>query len=254
MKKNGFISISIIYAFFLVFISLMLFIVTNMVVNRNMLSKMKEQIKEDLNTTSFAKYLLSLDTLKKEDSDNSYRYTGANPNNYLKINSELYRIISVSNSYVKVITSSSIGDYSYINTVNESNTSSLNSYLNSIQTSFFTSYDFLLPSINKNLSNTDYINYEIGEDKTSNVLNSLASLPLISDYLCGGDATGNWLSSNMWFITSVNDSNEAFALDNGAVIASDVTTNRGVRPVMYLKKNLKYLSGTGEFSQPFIVG
>lgn len=253
MKKNGFISISIIYAFFLVFISLMLFIVTNMVVNRNMLSKMKEQIKEDLNTTSFAKYLLSLDTLKREESDNSYRYTGATPNNYLKIDNELYRIISVSNSYVKVITLSSIGDYSYGDTINES-FSSLNTYLNSIQTSFFTSYDFLLPSINKNLSNTDYINYEIGEDKTTNVFNSLASLPLISDYLCSGDATGNWLNSNMWFITNVNDSNEAFALYNGNIIANDITTNRGVRPVMYLKKNIKYLSGTGEFSQPFIVG
>lgn len=50
MKKNGFMSISIIYTFFLVFISLMLFIVTNMAVNRNMLVKMKEQIKYDINT------------------------------------------------------------------------------------------------------------------------------------------------------------------------------------------------------------
>lgn len=49
MKKNGFMSISIIYTFFLVFISLMLFIVTNMAVNRNMLVKMKEQIKNDIN-------------------------------------------------------------------------------------------------------------------------------------------------------------------------------------------------------------
>lgn len=48
MKKNGFISVTVIYTFFLVFLSLMLYIVTNLVVNRNLLNNMKTTIKNEL--------------------------------------------------------------------------------------------------------------------------------------------------------------------------------------------------------------
>ena len=45
MKNNkGFISVTVIYAFFLVFLTLMLYIVTNMAVNRNLLNNMKKTI------------------------------------------------------------------------------------------------------------------------------------------------------------------------------------------------------------------
>ena len=45
MKNNkGFISVTVIYAFFLVFLTLMLYIVTNMAVNRNFLNNMKKTI------------------------------------------------------------------------------------------------------------------------------------------------------------------------------------------------------------------
>ena len=37
------------------------------------------------------------------DTDNTYRYVGSNPNNYISINNELYRIIGVFNGRLKVI-------------------------------------------------------------------------------------------------------------------------------------------------------
>ena len=48
MKNNkGFISVTVIYAFFLVFLTLMLYIVTNMAVNRNFLNNMKNPLKDE---------------------------------------------------------------------------------------------------------------------------------------------------------------------------------------------------------------
>ena len=57
MKNNkGFISVTVIYAFFLVFLTLMLYIVTNMAVNRNFLNNMKKTIKSELNDSNFSRY------------------------------------------------------------------------------------------------------------------------------------------------------------------------------------------------------
>ena len=51
MNKKGFISITVIYSFFLVFLTLMMLIIVNMVSNRNLLNGMKKAIKEDINSS-----------------------------------------------------------------------------------------------------------------------------------------------------------------------------------------------------------
>ena len=98
MKNNkGFISVTVIYAFFLVFLTLMLYIVTNMTVNRNLLNNMKKTIKNELNDSNFSRYLINhyeednikLIRLNSTNytygiDDNSYRFIGANHNNYVK--------------------------------------------------------------------------------------------------------------------------------------------------------------------------
>lgn len=259
MKKNGFISVSVVYAFFLVFLSLMLFIVTNMAVNRNMLRKMKEEIKDEINDKSFGRYLVNSGYLTKIDIDNSYRYMGDNPNNYVSINNELYRIISVNKNYVKIIKDTSIGEYTYdkvINTLSGKDTddsNALNTYINNIKkdyVSIFTSYDYLVVKVNSNASNEDIKSYEIGDNKDYNsFITSNISLPLVSDYLYA-----SWLNESMWFLTSTTD-NKAYYLDtNSGIKLSSKTVKKIVKPCFYLKKNIKYISGNGTSSQPFIVG
>ena len=73
MKKNGFISVTVIYTFFLVFLSLMLYIVTNLVVNRNLLNNMKTTIKNELNDSNFNRYLINHcnDLIRMDDSYNN---------------------------------------------------------------------------------------------------------------------------------------------------------------------------------------
>lgn len=61
-------------------------------------------------------------------ADNNLRYVGANPNNYVSFNGELWRIIGVMNnitdsngnveSHIKIIRNDPIGDYSYDNKAN----------------------------------------------------------------------------------------------------------------------------------------
>ena len=111
MKKNGFISVTVIYTFFLVFLSLMLYIVTNLVVNRNLLNNMKTTIKNELNDSNFNRYLINHcnDLIRMDDSynnsikDNSYRFVGSNPNNYVSINGNIFRIIGIFDGNVKLI-------------------------------------------------------------------------------------------------------------------------------------------------------
>ena len=80
--------------------------------------------------------------LKKDNtSDENIRYEGSNPNNYVKFNNELWRIIGVFGSNVKIIRSESIGKLSRDssessvnggNGVNEWSISDLKEYLNTM--------------------------------------------------------------------------------------------------------------------------
>ena len=80
--------------------------------------------------------------LKKDNtSDANIRYYGSNPNNYVRFNNELWRIIGVFGNNVKLIRSEKIGDLSWDSSassvndgwgVNEWSTSALKNYLNTM--------------------------------------------------------------------------------------------------------------------------
>ncbi|MCI8568041.1 MAG: hypothetical protein HFG48_01835, partial [Bacilli bacterium] len=100
-----------------------------------------------------ANYIASLEgngqVVRDETSENNLRYIGANPNNYIKFNNELWRIIGVFNNVddgtgkkerrIKIIRNSSLGSYSWdscdVNTnrgygINEWSQADLNTLLN----------------------------------------------------------------------------------------------------------------------------
>lgn len=90
-NSKGFISVTVIYSFFLVFLTLMMFIIVNLVTNRNLLNNMKKTIKNDISDTNFANYLINrYDDLGILKINDSYRFNGNNPNNYVKFNNEIY--------------------------------------------------------------------------------------------------------------------------------------------------------------------
>ena len=110
--------------------------------------------------------------------DNSYRFAGANPNNYICFedsnsgcqDDNLYRIIGVFDGKVKVIKNVSIGKNAWDS--NESNiwsTSTLNSYLNT------TYYNSLSTSLKEKIADTTWI---VG----GNTYDSIAKVPVSTAY------------------------------------------------------------------------
>ena len=290
-NKKGFISVTVIYTFFLVFLSLMLFIVTNMVVNRNLLNTLKKSIKEDISDTNFTRYLINHSddekiNLAKVTKDNSYRFTGANPNNYIKFSEsdKTYRMIGIIDGKIKVI-DTSYKEMEYNDTLNNSyeNTTikeSLNNeYLITLNENIRNLLDesnWYINSIVRNYSNVDELtDEEIGDKKNGKYVTDKIGLPYISDYIYAYDSTdseygkkisktNNWFfQDNIWFITRVNYNNKmdmeyyeyVFYLKNdGLIDVSLVTEAKNVTPCFYLKSNIKYISGTGSLVDPYIIG
>lgn len=287
MKKNGFISITVIYSFFLVFLSLMLFIVTNMITNRNLLDNLKKEIKNDITDSSLVRYLMNhsdeLNLVKHDDkleyglNDGSLRYTGTNPSNYLKFknDSKIFRIIGVINGKVKVIDIGKNNTLSYDNTLT-------NVYINtSIRTFLVTEYQNSMSSLMDYIDEATYYVGGIDEslkNRNANIIakeelsnngsyvNDYFSLPYISDYIyASSDAynktitqNNNWMyiGSDMWFLTR-NKSNliQSFYLNsNGVLSIANVTDNKYINKVFFIKGNLSIISGTGTNQDPYIVG
>ncbi len=287
MKKNGFISITVIYSFFLVFLSLMLFIVTNMITNRNLLDNLKKEIKNDITDSNLVRYLMNhsdeLNLVKHDDkleyglNDGSLRYTGTNPSNYLKFKNDykVFRIIGVINGKVKVIDIGKNNTLSYDNTLT-------NVYINtSIRTFLVTEYQNSMSSL---MDYIDEATYYVGgideslQNRNANIIakeelsnngsyvNDYFSLPYISDYIyASSDAynktitkNNNWMyiRSDMWFLTR-NKSNliQSFYLNsNGVLSIANVTDNKYINKVFFIKGNLSIISGTGTNRDPYIVG
>lgn len=290
-NKKGFISVTVIYTFFLVFLSLMLFIVTNMVVNRNLLNTLKKSIKDDISDTNFTRYLINHSddekiNLTKVTKDNSYRFTGANPNNYIKFSEsdKTYRMIGIIDGKIKVI-DTSYKEMEYNDTLNNSyeNTTikeSLNNeYLITLNENIRNLLDesnWYINSIVRNYSNVDELtDEEISDKKNGKYVTDKIGLPYISDYIYAYDSTdseygkkisktNNWFfQDNIWFITRVNYNNKmdmeyyeyVFYLKNdGLIDVSLVTEAKNVTPCFYLKSNIKYISGTGSLVDPYIIG
>lgn len=287
MKKNGFISITIIYSFFLVFLSLMLFIVTNMITNRNLLDNLKKEIKNDITDSNLVRYLMNhsdeLNLVKHDDkleyglNDGSLRYTGTNPSNYLKFKNDykVFRIIGVINGKVKVIDIGKNNTLSYDNTLT-------NVYINtSIRTFLVTEYQNSMSSLMDYIDEATYYVGGIDEslkNRNANIIakeelsnngsyvNDYFSLPYISDYIyASSDAynktitkNNNWMyiRSDMWFLTR-NKSNliQSFYLNsNGVLSIANVTDNKYINKVFFIKGNLSIISGTGTNRDPYIVG
>ncbi len=159
--------------------------------------------------------------------DNSYRFSGANPNNYVCFGSDeeicpednLYRIIGVFDDEVKLIKNTSIGNYYWsgsssnrINTWSNStlNTSTLNdSYLagldSNLWSSMITTHTWKVEGMSysngRSTPQTAY-NYEVGANNSSSTTyKAKIGLMYVSDY--------GFAASNTYWSTNLGDYNSA---------------------------------------------
>ena len=236
-------------------------------------------------------------SLANSAGDNSYRYAGANPNNYVCFGSDvstcpsdyLYRIIGVFENEVKLIKSTSYGNYvwdsensniwssSYIrNSLN-------NIFLSTLSTKWSTkismhswkvgggSYEYL-----RNSKAQIAYNYEVGINSINTINSAKIGLMYVSDY---GYAAGsnywsiilydyestindNWLylGFDEWTITRRSDrsnTSQAYYIRSIGDINSYVNDGVGnlsnifnIRPTLYLNSDVTYVSGSGTQSDP----
>ena len=235
-------------------------------------------------------------SLANSAADNSYRYAGSNPNNYVCFGSDaatcpaanLYRIIGVFGSEVKLIKNTSYGNYAWEsdysgqgNTWNSSTKPDIRSTLNTtflgtlsstwqnkISNHAFKvgggSYTYLLEGTPR----TAY-NYEVGSNSSSTTDSMKIGLMYVSDYgyaasnsywtttldnYDGGAQDNNWmyLGSNEWTISRYSDfSYDAFRVySSGYVSRNRVSLSYAVRPCFYLTSSTQYSSGSGTSSDP----
>ncbi len=224
--------------------------------------------------------------------DNSYRFTGSNPNNYVCFGTDvttcptdnLYRIIGVFGNQIKLIKNTSLGDYywsgSSSNTSNNWSDSTLNK--NILNGTYLTQLGLWADKIDVSTWKTSGVawsesynakqfyddeikngtgNYsaKVGlmyvSDFAYSMNNSYWTTP-IYDYLVFDSP--NWIAtgSNEWTITKDTSETANVFIQHivGALGRRDVNSGQEqTRPVFYLKSNVGYLSGDGTQANPYIL-
>ena len=230
--------------------------------------------------------------------DNSYRYSGANPNNYVCFGSDaascpsdnLYRIIGVFGNEVKIIKSTSYGNYAWDsgsdNTWNSSTKpestkpdirTTLNStFLGTLSSTWqnkIATHAYKVGGMSFSTTNTakQYYNTEVGSSSSSTTDSMKIGLMYVSDYGFAASnshwttelynyesaTSDNWLylGSSEWTISRYSDtSHYAFRVYSSGFV-DNYTVNRsfGVRPVFYLTSSITYASGSGLSTDPIRV-
>lgn len=293
MNKKGFLSTSMVYSFFLVFLLLLLFIVADLINNRTLVSKISNEIKDSIYNSSLSGYLINEadslglvyhnNNLENSLNDNSYRYVGLDPNNYVCLGdncsdvNNLYRIIGIIDGKVKLIKNTASAnmaidsfnsDFNYTSLVNYLNTPNEDSYYTSIS-----SYVNLIATTSWHVGgiselSTNSVDVYNAEMASSTILRQIG-LMYISDYLYASDNNGdNWLNdgTNNWVITKYNPEivdnskdteiiDEYYYIDSlGTISRANITATNNIRPVFYLKNSVKMTGGKGTLQEPYLIG
>ena len=224
--------------------------------------------------------------------DNSYRYSGANPNNYVCFGSDeatcpednLYRIIGVFNGQVKLIKSTSYGNYAWDS--GSSNTwdastkpdiyTTLNTtYYNTLGSEWqskIATHSWKVGGMASDTSATakDYYDTEVGTGQSGYEETMKIGLMYVSDYGYGASeeywttelsnyeptVDSNWmhLGSNEWTISRFSDDTiYAFIVSYTGFVLDDLYNVRNtyaVRPSFYLESDVTYASGSGSMTDP----
>ena len=230
-------------------------------------------------------------SLANSAGDNSYRYSGANPNNFVCfgstestcLNDNLYRIIGVFGDEVKLIKSTSYGNYSWDsgerntwdsstkpdirNTLNTTFLNTLSStWQNKIVTHAFKVGGGSDSYLSSGTPQSAY-NYEVGSNSNSTTDSMKIGLMYVSDYgfaanndywttnlsAYSGATSSNWmyLGSVEWTISRRSDySTSVFSVFSGSVASFTVYNSNAIRPVFYLTSDVTYVSGSGTESDP----
>ena len=242
---------------------------------------------EEMGSGTFGQVTVTIDA-----NDNSYRYAGANPNNYVCFGSDdascpsdnLYRIIGVFDSEVKLIKSTSYGNYAWdsVDYVSD-NTWSTSDMKTTLNTTYYNTlsatwqnkiatHTWKVGGMEYRDTNTakQYYDTEVGSSSSSTTDSMKIGLMYVSDYGFAASAdywttalhgyydstlrSTNWLylGTNEWTISPYSSSTSVFSLFHyGNLDVNHASTVYSARPVFYLNSNVTYVSGNGTESNPY---
>ena len=217
------------------------------------------------------------------DNNENIRYYGANPNNYVTFNNQLWRIIGVIDGKVKIIKDTSIGNSLGWDSAGDDNwdTSSLKAYLNGNY--YYRIKSFARPMISEEtyylgdyIEGTDVTPSQAYDRERNGIVlsgnpettNQYIGIMYPSDY---GYASGeSCLNTNIRnFDEECKDLNYLFSGDDELMISpamggyvfldstgyvnifSNTTYSKHTRPVLYLSNDTEIVGGTGSVDEPF---
>lgn len=214
------------------------------------------------------------------ESDGTYRFVGSDPNNYISINDELYRIIGIFDGRLKVIkndyaTSEMLGyDGAYYNSYQIGDEYYKGDVYDSVSAYYWnndtSNNNWEESNLNTVNLNTNFRNY-LGASK--DLVDGDIMLMDIEDYyyasypeFWGIDNYVDGLSTNYlymgldeWTMSKVEDTNKYvyFIYSNGLINENTkyglVYNISAVRPVFYLKDSVLFLNGNGSKDDPYEV-
>ena len=224
-------------------------------------------------------------SLANSAGDNSYRYAGANPNNYVCFGSDaatcpsdnLYRIIGVFDNEVKLIKSTSYGNYAWDSGSNTWSSSTIRStlnttYYNTLSATWqnkIATHTWKVGGMKNNSSYTakQYYDVEVGSSSSSTTDSMKIGLMYVSDYGFAASAdywttalsdyesskSSNWMAGlTEWTVSrySSNTNGAVRVSSAGDVYVSGVTSSGPARPSFYLSTSTTYVSGSGSSADP----
>ena len=265
---------------------------TSLNINGNRILVSEEIARKDIRNQTAAEFITNLYT---EDSTELYYdknknllYYGANPNNHIIINQEMWQIIGVYNNKLKLIKENSIGNYQYDSNLNYYQNSKINNLLNELyyksakgtcyQDNLEKECDFTNTGLtketitlldmqtvnNETTSIENKENFKESQITITNTFETNISLPSITDYIntlyCKEENTCNtsWMTKPSTLLLTLNDINNnlytmSITEDGSIKIDNDATTNVEVRPVIVLKEENYIIKGNGTQDTPYIL-
>ena len=241
------------------------------------------QVYDEANEEATGLYYHDAD-LENGAGDNSYRYAGANPNNYVCFGDDcsdednLYRIIGVFGNEAKLIKSTSYGSYAWDSGNNTWSSSDMKdtlnvTYLNSLRSTWqnkIATHSWKVGGMSHSSSYTakQYYNTEVGSSSSSTTDSMKIGLMYVSDfgfaaspdywttelYNYEPSKSSNWLAGiTEWQISRISgNSGGAFVVySSGKVSNFNVSIPYAVRPSFYLESSTSYVSGSGSSADPF---
>lgn len=188
-----------------------------------------------------------INSLKKENylyNDNKYILKDLVENNYVSYSGILWRIVSVDDGKIKLVSDENVTVLPFGKNYDESN---VIKWLNSTFKSNLTQPDLFITEFDSCVNNVDKI-----EKSDCNNSKNYVSLLSMNDYIDAG-ANNSYLNNNTYFwLSALNESEPWYVFDNGGLKTDSNNHIYGVRPVIVLN-DIDYIYGNGTKSSPYII-